>query len=114
MALPDISVLTIHDIDPGPNSEGAPDRSLEKYREYVLSIPYGVEPESKMVEMLDFIVLRLTQCTIARDYEVCNIFTNFVLVATFLSGALTPLHSRVVKSPSRPIPLHHVNFSNFA
>ncbi|KAJ6574791.1 hypothetical protein B0H19DRAFT_1254444 [Mycena capillaripes] len=68
MALPDISLLNIH--DPGPPSDE--DRYLLKYREYVRSIPYasGIEPESKMVEMLDFIVLRLTQCCAARDYEV--------------------------------------------
>ncbi|KAJ7666434.1 hypothetical protein B0H17DRAFT_1162542 [Mycena rosella] len=66
--LPDLSILTLH--DPGPNSEGVVDRYLLKYREYVRSLPYSVEPESKMVEMLEFIVLRITQCCIARDYEV--------------------------------------------
>ncbi|KAJ7169566.1 hypothetical protein C8R46DRAFT_1162360 [Mycena filopes] len=40
------------------------------YRVYVRSIPYSVEPESKMLEMLNFIVLRITQCCVARDYEV--------------------------------------------
>ncbi|KAJ7456675.1 hypothetical protein FB451DRAFT_613190 [Mycena latifolia] len=59
---PDISTLTIH--DPGPNSEVA------KYREYVRTLPYSIEPESRMVEMLEFTVLRITQCCIARDYEV--------------------------------------------
>ncbi|KAJ7462702.1 hypothetical protein B0H11DRAFT_2310714 [Mycena galericulata] len=68
MALPDISLLTIH--DPGPSSDAPTDRSLLKYREYVRSIPYGVEPESKMLEMLEFIVQRLMQCAQARDYEV--------------------------------------------
>ncbi|KAJ7130046.1 hypothetical protein C8R43DRAFT_1025561 [Mycena crocata] len=65
---PDISLLTIH--DPGPDSECSADRQLHKYSEYVRSIPYATEPESKMLEMLDFIVLRIEQCCIARDYEV--------------------------------------------
>ncbi|KAJ7275353.1 hypothetical protein B0H12DRAFT_1086888 [Mycena haematopus] len=71
MALPAISLLSIHDPDPPP-VDSVPDPSdpaLLKYREYVRSIPYGIEPESKLVEMLDFIVLRLTQCCVARDYE---------------------------------------------
>ncbi|KAF7339921.1 Membrane protein [Mycena venus] len=68
MALPDITLLSIH--DPGPPSEGPPDRYLRKYREYLRSIPYTVENEEKMLKMLDFIVLRLTQCCVARDYEV--------------------------------------------
>jgi hypothetical protein len=68
MALPHISLLSIHDPDPPP-SESSPD-PLRKYREYVRSLPYSVEPEAKMVEMLDFVVLRLTQCALARDYEV--------------------------------------------
>ncbi|KAJ7042558.1 hypothetical protein C8F04DRAFT_1076309 [Mycena alexandri] len=67
MALPDISMLAID--DSGPSVD---ERSLRKYREYVRSIPYSdsVEPESKMLEMLDFIVLRIQQCCVARDYEV--------------------------------------------
>ncbi|KAJ7785985.1 hypothetical protein B0H16DRAFT_1488812 [Mycena metata] len=67
MALPDISMLAID--DPGPSAD---ERALRKYREYVRSIPYSasVEPESKMLEMLDFIVLRIQQCCVARDYEV--------------------------------------------
>ncbi|KAF8213398.1 hypothetical protein K438DRAFT_1902498 [Mycena galopus ATCC 62051] len=69
MALPAISLLSIHDPDPPP-SESPPDQELRKYREYVRSIPYGIEPEKQLVEMLDFIVLRLTQCCVARDYEV--------------------------------------------
>ncbi|KAJ7225820.1 hypothetical protein GGX14DRAFT_422501 [Mycena pura] len=67
MALPNIALLTIH--DPGPTVEGA-DRYVAKYREYVRSLPYEVEPEAKIVQMLDFIVLRITQCCAARDYEV--------------------------------------------
>ncbi|KAJ7102239.1 hypothetical protein B0H15DRAFT_813790 [Mycena belliarum] len=66
--MPDISALTID--DPGPRPHDAPDRFLRKYREYVRNLPYGVEPEARMLEMLDFIVLRITQCGIARDYEV--------------------------------------------
>lgn len=93
MALPDISLLSIH--DPGP----AQDRYLLKYREYVRSIPYGqgIEPESKMLEMLDFIVLRLTQCCAARDYEVRSSF-----LCVTVSSTLT----RVLKGGVPPMGLH--------
>ncbi|KAJ6627245.1 hypothetical protein B0H10DRAFT_1941394 [Mycena sp. CBHHK59/15] len=62
------STVIIH--DPGPPSQSVSDRELLKYREYVRSLPYSIEPESKLVEMIDFIVLRITQCCVARDYEV--------------------------------------------
>ncbi|KAK7064490.1 membrane protein [Favolaschia claudopus] len=68
-ALPNISLLSIHDPGP-PYPPDNSDRYLRKYREYVRSIPYSIESEEKLLEMLDFIVLRLTQCAAARDYEV--------------------------------------------
>ncbi|KAJ7655130.1 hypothetical protein DFH06DRAFT_491600 [Mycena polygramma] len=66
LQVPDIALLSLQD-PPGSPSD---DRYILKYREYVRSIPYAVESETKMLEMLDFIVLRLTQCIAARDYEV--------------------------------------------
>ncbi|KAJ7630634.1 hypothetical protein FB45DRAFT_1027837 [Roridomyces roridus] len=71
MPLPNLSLLSIHD-DPGGPSKRAPDPNwpLRKYKEYIKSIPYAAEPESKLIEMLEFIVLRLEQCVTSRDYEV--------------------------------------------
>lgn len=60
MSLPDISSLNI---DPGDDSD-------PKLTAYINSLPYRTEPQSKMMEMLDFIILRIVQCVEAKDYEV--------------------------------------------
>ncbi|KDR84809.1 hypothetical protein GALMADRAFT_217878 [Galerina marginata CBS 339.88] len=79
MVLPDISSLHINgapnmqassipvpeDID---NTHG--DRFFEKLKCYAKSLPYSIEPYSRMIEMLDFILLRITQTVEARDYDV--------------------------------------------
>lgn len=79
MEIPDITHLTIH--DPGPyhaKSEIPPipddiahatDPYLVKLRNYARLIPYSIEPNSRMQEMLETILLRLTQCVDAKDYE---------------------------------------------
>jgi proteasome activator subunit 4 len=43
------------------------DRYMEKLKVYAKSLPYSIEPYSKMMEALDFIILRLTQAVHARD-----------------------------------------------
>ncbi|KAH8835425.1 hypothetical protein DL96DRAFT_1702409 [Flagelloscypha sp. PMI_526] len=53
---------------------GKPPPSLEhksqtKLQLYASSVPYSIEPESKMMELLDLIVLRLSQCAEARDFD---------------------------------------------
>ncbi|KAJ4489583.1 hypothetical protein C8J55DRAFT_557490 [Lentinula edodes] len=76
MNLPDVSALSLH--DPGPslshlfsnNIEIQDDRYLQKLKSYAKSLPYTIEPYSKMMDMLDFIVLRIVQCVEAKDYEV--------------------------------------------
>ena len=60
MSLPDISSLNID-----PSDELDP-----KLTAYINSLPYRTEPHSKMMEMLDFIILRIVQCVEAKDYEV--------------------------------------------
>ncbi|KAL0579785.1 Proteasome activator BLM10 [Marasmius crinis-equi] len=76
---PDISSLSLH--DPGPNgfgynhkypeiSEESDDRYVEKLKNYTQSLPYSVEPYSKMMQMLDFILLRIVQCIEAKDFDV--------------------------------------------
>ena len=82
MNLPDISRLSI---DPGasPPSNGtapslprvpediehATDKYLLKLKNYVQALPYSVESNSHMQQMLDFILLRITQCVEAKDYD---------------------------------------------
>lgn len=46
------------------------DRHLRKLKAYAVSLPYSIEPLSKMMEMLDFIILRIVQCIEAKDFEV--------------------------------------------
>ncbi|KAI1797633.1 hypothetical protein LXA43DRAFT_1126323 [Ganoderma leucocontextum] len=77
MDILDISNLTLQ--DPGPPPAPPPisddimhatgDRYMVKLRNYAKSIPYSIEPNSRMQEMLDFVLLRLTQCVEAKDYD---------------------------------------------
>jgi len=45
------------------------DRYMLKLRAYAKSIPYSIEPNSKMQEMFEFILYRVTQCIEAKDYD---------------------------------------------
>ncbi|KAI0076264.1 hypothetical protein K474DRAFT_1757648 [Panus rudis PR-1116 ss-1] len=45
------------------------DPYMVKLKNYAKSLPYSIEPYSKMQQMLDFILLRITQCVDAKDYE---------------------------------------------
>lgn len=46
------------------------DRYMVKLKEYAMSIPYAIEPYAKAVELLDFYLLRLTQCVEAKDFDI--------------------------------------------
>ena len=74
MIIPDINGLKLD--DPGPASPTIPedianatDRYMVKLRNYCKSLPYTVESNARMQEMLDLILLRLTQCVEAKDYD---------------------------------------------
>lgn len=73
MTLPDISSLTLHDPhDASTNLVHLPnehERAIQKFKTYAKSIPYSIEPSSKLEEILDFILLRICQCVEAKDYE---------------------------------------------
>lgn len=77
MNIPDISTLNLQDTGPPPTHSphvpddimNATDHYMVKLKHYAKSIPYSIEPNSKMQEMLDFILLRLTQCVEAKDYD---------------------------------------------
>lgn len=80
--LPDISSLNLndgHDIrSTNASGEYLPDdidktdgnQYMEKLKNYAKALPYSIEPYSKMIEMLDFILHRLVQSVEARDYAV--------------------------------------------
>jgi proteasome activator subunit 4 len=74
MDFPDVSRLSINGAKTHSQIPMETDSELEedtcKFNTYEESLPYAIEPRSKMLVMLDFIVLRLTQCLEARDYDV--------------------------------------------
>lgn len=79
MLVPDISKLHIDDRPPELRNTSPPipddiansdDKEIQKLKSYAKGLPYSVEPYSKMMELLDFICLRLTQCVEAKDFEV--------------------------------------------
>ncbi|THH19718.1 hypothetical protein EW146_g1513 [Bondarzewia mesenterica] len=77
MTLPDVSALTLH--EPGPNGvlpeelddefAHTTDRYLLKLRTYAKALPYSIETNSRMQQMLDFICTRIVQCVEAKDYD---------------------------------------------
>lgn len=73
MTLPDISNLTLDERAPPPllpddiGDEGDPD--MVKLKNYAKSLPYAIESNSRMQELLDFILLRISQCVEAKDYD---------------------------------------------
>ena len=80
--LPDISALRLNGgvLHRTTNAAGQPIpedledthgiRYMQKLKEYAKSLPYSIEPYSKMIEILDFILLRLTQSVEAKDYDI--------------------------------------------
>jgi proteasome activator subunit 4 len=80
MSLPDVGRLALNDDDPDPlpvasipevpnDIANADDRYLQKLAVYARSIPYPIESNEYMQQMLDFILLRITQCIEAKDYD---------------------------------------------
>ena len=76
MTFPDVSVLTLD--DPGPSGvphslqddfDHTTDRYLLKIKSYAKALPYSIESNSKMQDMLDFICMRIVQCVEAKDYD---------------------------------------------
>ncbi|KAF9073805.1 armadillo-type protein [Rhodocollybia butyracea] len=76
MDIPDISSLNLHDRGPSfshlfPDGiETEDDRYLQKLKSYAKMLPYSIESQKRMMDMLDFIILRLVQCVEAKDYDV--------------------------------------------
>lgn len=80
MDVPDVSKLTIYDPGPGDGPvssiphvpediEQSTDRHIIKLKNYAKSIPYSIEPYSKIQDILDCILLRIAQCAEAKDYD---------------------------------------------
>jgi proteasome activator subunit 4 len=72
LTLPNISSLSIRGHDAPANQghiEDAHERAIQKFKTYANSVPYLIEPNLKLQEMLDFILLRICQCVEAKDYE---------------------------------------------
>lgn len=74
MTLPNLNNLTIQDRNTNSPAipediDNAGDRYLQKLKTYAKNVPYSIEPNSKMQKLLDFILLRITQCVEAKDYD---------------------------------------------
>lgn len=75
MTLPDLAKLSIHDpVPPKPppipeDIEHATDRYVQKLKAYARALPYSIESNSRMQDMLDFISKRIVQCVEAKDYD---------------------------------------------
>jgi proteasome activator subunit 4 len=78
--LPELGKLSIREQAPSPHSDatsplipaditGSDDRGLQKLKNYARFIPYGIESNARLQEMLDFIVVRMVQCVEAKDYD---------------------------------------------
>lgn len=74
--IPDVSRLALN--DPGPeihqteipdDINHAPDRYMQKLKLYATSLPYAIESNARMQDMLDFILRRIAQCVEAKDFE---------------------------------------------
>lgn len=49
--------------------QASSDRTLRKLSNYAQSIPYNIESNARIQEILDFIILRIAQCVEAKDYD---------------------------------------------
>ena len=72
--LPDLTSLHIH--DPGPPPVVVPDDILhatgpemQRLKTYAKSLPYSIEPNSKMQGLLDFFLMRMVQALKAKDFD---------------------------------------------
>jgi proteasome activator subunit 4 len=79
MKIPDLSSLHIDDRPQAALNQppaipdditNSDDRYVQKLKSYAKGLPYSIEPYSAMMELLDFICIRLTQCVEAKDFEV--------------------------------------------
>lgn len=75
MALPDIGQLHINGLLPQPSlpqdivdTNGS--REMEKLKNLARLLPYSVEPNSQMQQMLDLIMRRIYQAVEAQDYDI--------------------------------------------
>jgi proteasome activator subunit 4 len=63
---------TYHDPGPPPleyDIEDSSDRYLLKLKSYAKSLPYSIESNSRMQDLLDLICMRVVQTVQARDYD---------------------------------------------
>lgn len=96
MALPDIGKLRINGVPPSSRPPGAlipqdiadtnGNREMEKLKNLARLLPYSIEPNSRMQQMLDFIIRRICQAVEAQDYDV-----GFLQWDTMLTLFATPV-----------------------
>jgi proteasome activator subunit 4 len=99
MALPDIGSLYINSVPvssqqcdtitpPGIPEPNGINKEVEKLKNLARLLPYSIEPDSRMQQILDFIIKRICQAVEAQDYDVgflqwdtmLALFVNFLLL----------------------------------
>lgn len=86
MDLPDVSILQLDDPRPPGHSRGilndvrdpfipediahaTDDRDMVKLKHYARLLPYSIESNQKVQQLFELILLRMTQCIEAKDYD---------------------------------------------
>ncbi|KZT06355.1 uncharacterized protein LAESUDRAFT_653878 [Laetiporus sulphureus 93-53] len=73
----------------------ATDHYMKKLRNYAKDLPYSIEPYLKMQELLDLILLRLTQCVDAKDYDPGFLQWDSMLTYWFMLKYPIPKEKRI-------------------
>lgn len=109
MALPDIGKLHINGTlssqngktiipEDVANTEG--NREMEKLKNLARLLPFSIEPNSSMQQMLDLIILRIYQAIQAQDYDIGflqwdTMLTLFVVPLLFCGASTSQLCSQL-------------------
>ena len=70
--IPNGCLVNSHGPGPPPIEDDigqASDRYLRKLKSYAKALPYSIESNSRMQELLDLICMRIVQAVQARDYD---------------------------------------------
>lgn len=72
MSLPEVASLHINGVpfNPTNDEQDNDERYFEKLKNYAESLPYEIESHDKVMQLFDFILLRITQCIEAKDFDV--------------------------------------------
>lgn len=67
---PTLNGVNGHDPPPNDGNGNEEDPYMRKLKLYAQSLPYDIEPYSTALDIFDTMLLRLTECVEAKDYDV--------------------------------------------